>query len=175
MSSFPFSFSFGTPYRIVVGITAATLLVAGCDARIPSGAQREAEERNAREAVFRFQFKNNASGLRNGADVYCLEIWQGGADPVDPDEPMLRRLSEGPALVRKSSSCDSGELGVFDKATGTRGLVLRTGKIDWVSGDELQVEGGYYEGPLSASANLYRLKKVNGAWVVVGDEQTAIA
>jgi hypothetical protein len=35
--------------------------------------------------------------------------------------------------------------------------------------------GGYYEANLSASGNVYRLKKINGKWVVVADEMKWIA
>lgn len=168
------------PARIqTVALTAITLLLAGCKPQIPTGSQREGEERDAREAVFRHQFKGNASGLTGGAGVYCLEIEQAApvntTKLVDPDDQLMRRFDAGPTLVRKSSSCESGELGVFDKETGIRGLMLQTGTIDWVSGDELQVEGGYYEGPLSASRNLYRLKKVRGTWVVVQDTLALIS
>ena len=34
---------------------------------------------------------------------------------------------------------------------------------------EVEVAGGYYEGGLSASGNVYRLKRVDGGWKVIED------
>gem|GEM_PF-3393868 len=53
--------------------------------------------------------------------------------------------------------------------TGERGLLFDLGEIRWISDDTVEIDGGYYEGGLSASGNTYFLKKKTGKWIVERD------
>ena len=133
------------------------------------------EELDIREATFRYQFANNASGQQQRAGSYYLAI-PAGRKSGDPDDAFLKRFAGNKPPVKKQSDCDpSGEKGVVDKQTGERGVEFRTGKIKWVSDTEVQVSGGYYEAGESSSGNVYYLKKVNGKWTVTKDEMLLIS
>jgi hypothetical protein len=67
------------------------------------------------------------------------------------------------------------ELGVSRGSASGRGLIFTVGDIKWVSATEVEVAGGYYEGGLSASGNVYRLKSVEGGWKVVEDKMEWIS
>jgi len=154
---------------LVVGVTAIAFSL-GIGSPWPEGEAREAEEMNLREAVLRYQMRHNASSQRSGAKVYCLTIAR-----LDPDDAFLRRFASHEVPVRKASDCNASERGVFDKATGAMGLELHAGTVTWFSGNEATVQGGYYEASLSASRNVYRLKKNGNGWAVVEDRLTVIA
>jgi len=128
---------------------------------------RAAAEDDIREATFRYQFQHNASGLQQKADVYFLSLSEKDTDPGD--EFLKRFVNHKPPVKKVSSSV--GRLGgVRDKDTGGKGLIFRVGGIKWVNETEAEVNGGYYEGGLSASGNTYFLKKQDGKWVVTRDE-----
>ena len=133
------------------------------------------DELDIREATFRYQFVRNASGQKQNAGVYCLAIVANGKE-TDPDEAFIRRFEGNTPVVKKASDCSQsrGE-GVTDKATGKRGLIFRTEAITWTSETEARVEGGYYEGGLSASGNTYYLRKAAGKWIVDRDTMHWIA
>ena len=118
-----------------------------------------------REAVFRHMFQKNASSLRQSAAVYCLSIAGG-----DPGDAFMSRFGKHQPPVKKASECVVSEAhGVLDKATSARGLIFRVVKIEQTGDAKATVEGGYYEGNMSASGNIYTLEKMNGVWRVVGD------
>lgn len=129
---------------------------------VPAGDERAAEESDVREAVLRYQFHHNASSQRANARVFCVTV--GGQDP---DYDFLQRFAGGGVPVRKASDCNVSEQGVVDKATGVQGLKLAAGKVEWITGGEVRVDGGYYEASLSASGNTYRLRKQAKGWTVV--------
>ena len=135
-----------------------------------------AEEWDIREATFRYQFRKNASGQQQAAKVYCLELAVDGKR-ADPDDAFLKRFAGNKPPVKKGSECGmSAEQGVvIDKETGASGLIFNTGDIQWVSDTEVEVSGGYYEASLSASGNVYSLKKVNGIWTVIKEKMTWIS
>lgn len=124
-----------------------------------------------REATFRYQFRNNASGLQQRATVYFLVL----RDPqtrqwLDPGEALLRQFKNHPPRIAKMSEAKrSGSDGVSDKQTGERGLIFIVGKIRWLASDRVDVEGGYYEAGESSSGNIYHLRKKDGKWEVVND------
>ncbi|WP_457351580.1 hypothetical protein [Roseateles sp. P5_D6] len=130
----------------------------------PQGDEREAEELNVYEAVLRYQFLYNASAQRADAKVYCLTVAR-----LDPDDAFLRRFAGHHVPVKNASACNINGHGVFDRATGALGLELHVDTVTWVSGQEVTVSGGYFEGSLSASSNVYRLRKKDHRWTVVGD------
>ena len=119
-----------------------------------------------REAVFRYQFEHNASGLQKKAACYFLEI-----DRKDPAAEFLKRFEGHTPPVKPASACvRSAAEGVKDKETGGRGLVFRQATIRWINDNEVEVEGGYYEGGLSASGNTYKAGRKDGKWVVASDK-----
>ncbi len=126
------------------------------------------QEDNIREAVFRYQFKNNASAFQDKTEVYFLSIGAG-----DPGDPFMRRFEGHSPVVKKASEAvvSSAEVtGVRDKKTGQRGLIFKQGTIEWIEDNQVKVEGGYYEAGLSASGNTYSVVKENDTWVVTNSE-----
>lgn len=135
-------------------------------------------EDDIREAVFRYQFRHNYSGLQSDAKAYYLAIRDGWASPSgssgdwrDPAPWFMKRFGGNRPVVRSVSECtaDPGR-GVRDKRTDERGLVFVVGRITFISETEAEVEGGYYEGGVSASGIRYRVVKRNDRWVVTGDK-----
>jgi hypothetical protein len=117
------------------------------------------------EVSFRYMFSNNASGQQKSAGVYCLAV--GGEDPA---AEFLARFAGFHPPIRKASDCTASiEEGVLEKATGVRGLQFRIDEIRNKTSTTAEVIGGYYEGGLSSSGNVYFLEKKDGLWVVVRD------
>lgn len=127
---------------------------------------RAVQEDNIREAVFRHQFGNNASGQKQGAKVYFLSLgWK-----TDPSDEFMARFAGNTPPVKKVSEADSSAMkGVHDKKTGESGLIFNVGKITWKSDTEATANGGYYKAGLSASGNTYTLEKKDGVWTVTKD------
>jgi hypothetical protein len=128
-----------------------------------------------REAIFRYQFSNNYSGQQQSARVYFIGIYIPGDSTrqgyyADPSDELMARFRGNTPSVKKASQCTQSIYGVFDKETGERGLLFRVESIRQLSGDEVEVEGGYFEAGLSASGNIYTVRRIGGRWVVVKDE-----
>jgi hypothetical protein len=124
------------------------------------------QEEDIRETVFRYQFDHNASALQKSATAYCLSFGVKDADP--PDEFMKRFSGFKPAVV-KASMCRP-VYGVVSKHILKSRVFFRVSSIKWISDAEVRVDGGYYEGSLSASGNTYTVKMENGKWEVTNDE-----
>ena len=138
--------------------------------RSPSpGPERDKQEDNIKEAVFRYQFVHNASGLQQKAGVYFLSLWGVGEDGKDPSDDFMRRFAGHTPPVKKFSRA-SFEDGLKDEETGARGLIFRVTVIKWITGSRVEVGGGYYEGQVSSSGNTYYVEKRDGKWVVVRDK-----
>lgn len=136
---------------------------------IPLASPTADAEEDVREAVFRWQFENNASGLQQAAQVYFLAL--GSGDQYDdPSTELLERFAENDPPVRpvSLSTADPGA-GVVDVETGDIGLIFRIATISWTSDTAADVTGGYYEAGLSASGNTYTVEFVDGEWTVVDD------
>jgi hypothetical protein len=142
-----------------------TVLVGAC---APGAApQPHGDETTAiQEAVFRYQFGHNASSRQQSADYYCLGV----KDRKDPPQELMERFVCHLPVVVPVSECGADvEFGVSRGSASGRGLIFTVGDIKWVSATEVEVAGGYYEGGLSASGNVYRLKRVEGGWKVIED------
>jgi hypothetical protein len=126
-----------------------------------------------REAVFRYQFQHNASGQQGNAQVYFLGIQGTGESDqvhyVDPPDELMARFAGNVPPVKRRSECTYSQDGVFDKHSGARGLLFWLGAAEEIGTDEVQVYGGYFEAGLSASGNIYTLRRISGRWVVVKD------
>ena len=137
-------------------------------------------EDQVRESVFRYQFEHNESGQQQSAGIYFLSVmtqndstgyWMNG----DPGNDLLQHFVDHVPVVKPYSKCTTSVNGVFDRVTGERGLVFYVGALRWVADDQLEVDGGYFEGGLSASGNTYYLQRINGQWTVVKDVMHCIA
>jgi hypothetical protein len=134
-----------------------------CLAELPNNA---AQELDIREATFRYQFGKNASYQQQGAKNYYLAV-ESGDKQTDPDDAFMKRFTGNNPPVKKVSECDAWpDKGVVDMKTGEQGIIFKTGAIKWLSDNEVEVSGGYYENGLSASGNTYYLKRVDGKWKV---------
>lgn len=131
--------------------------------RIPLS--REKQEDDIRETVFRYQFKHNASALQHNAKVFFLALDNGS----DPNDKFIERFKSNEPPVMKVSKSRVISKGVEDKRTGGAGLIFRVTTIKWITDDEVEVTGGYYEGTQSASGNLYRVVRDGTGWKVKTD------
>jgi len=61
-----------------------------------------------------------------------------------------------------------------DRKSG-KNLFFRVQKVDWRKDGEVWVRGGYYEGNLSSSIELFQVVNENGKWVVKGARMEAIS
>jgi hypothetical protein len=154
-------------------VKAAALLLtlclpaAGCAASPPEAAtaaspSRAAAEPEILEAVFRYQFDHNASGVQKRAQRYCLSV----AGEKPPDAELLHRFEGNQPPVVAADRCD--------KSSG-KDLFFRVSKIEWIKDGEVWVRGGYFEGNLSASLERYRVLLKDGRWVVEGAQMEAIS
>lgn len=104
------------------------------------------------EAIFRYQFEHNASGLQQNAAAYCLSL---GRDRPVP-ESLLGRFANHRPRVHGEPDCPSGE-GI---------LTFHVKSVKWLSDDEVEAIGGYHEGNLSSSTESFRAAREAGRWVV---------
>lgn len=123
---------------------------------------RAAQEDNIREAVFRYVFLHNASGLQQDARVFCLSV--NGYDPSDMF--MFRFRNEKPRVLRSSECVKGGWSGVRDRETGEEGLLFELTDVYWYSDDEVYVDGIYYSAPLSAAGYSWRVLQERSGWIV---------
>lgn len=129
-----------------------------------------------REAVFRHLFTHNESSVKDRALVYFLAIDEGGGKRRDPSPALMAQFARQRPRVEPVSRADiSFEKGAVHRDTGERGLVFRVSANKRVSDDVVEVEGGYYEGNLSASGNLFRVERKAGVWIVTDEKMQWIA
>jgi hypothetical protein len=153
----------------VVAAMVALAITSGCAGK-QSPASRDDD---LREAIFRYQFQHNHSGIQQQAAVYCLSVSEKATDPTDA---FTKRFEGNTPPVKKVSECSaSADKGVSDKATGGHGLIFRIGAITWRSSTEATAQGGYYEGGVSASGNVYQVRRQGSAWIVTEDKQLWIS
>ena len=114
---------------------------------------REVSEPDILEAVFRYQFEHNASGIQDKAEKYCLAITGG----EKPSAEFLRRFEGNRPPVVAADQCD--------RRSG-RNLFFQAKIESWESDSEAVVRGGYYEGNLSSSRETFRVVWEDGRWVV---------
>lgn len=123
---------------------------------------RAAAEEDIAEAVFRYQFDHNASGIQKQAARYCLSL------PGDrsPGEAFLQRFAGSQPPVASAEECER---------VGGKNLFFRVQKFDWRKDNEVWVRGGYYEGNLSSSVEAFQVVRQNGRWVVKGARMEMIS
>jgi hypothetical protein len=151
-------------WAIVCVLFAASLLAGrGADQ------ERAAQVDDIREATFRYMFEHNGSSQPQKPKAYYLAIAD-GQRRYDPTESFMKRFTGHKPAVKRVSECTtwSATHGARDKKTGDDGLIARVGEIRWKGDKEVEVAGGYDEGPLSGLGYLYRLTKTNATWQVTG-------
>jgi len=139
---------------------AVLAVLIGCskpqDAKIKSEQQ---ENLDICEAVFRYQFENNASAVQQKAKAYFLEIFQ-----KDPSPEFLARFNGHNPPVKKGAEFAIGE-----------GLKFRVDSIERIDKNTVRVSGGYYEANLSSSGNIYTVVRKKGSWSIQKDEMQWIS
>lgn len=127
-----------------------------------SSPTRAAAEQDIAEAVFRYQFGHNASGIQKKAARYCLSL------PGDrsPDDAFLQRFAGHQPPVASAEECER---------VGGKNLYFRVQRYDWRKDDEVWVRGGYYEGNLSSSVESFQVVRRDGRWTVKGARMEAIS
>ncbi|MFZ0952766.1 MAG: hypothetical protein WAN17_10905 [Candidatus Sulfotelmatobacter sp.] len=131
------------------------------------------QEDDVREAVFRYQFDHNASGLQKSAHAYCLAL---GDNDDDPSGDFMKHFAHNKPPVRKASACHiASSSALVDSRTGKSALLFRITKITRISDTEYRVNGGYYEGNVSSSGNNYTVRKDGEGWSVTEDGTMVIS
>jgi hypothetical protein len=132
---------------------------------------RSVYEDDVLEAVFRYQFSHDSSGLQGRARVFFLSVYD-----HDPSSNLMERFQGHEPPVRRVSDCEhsdeargSSAIWVVDSNTGEPGLIYRVERIMWLTDAEAEVTGGYYAGGRAASGNLYRVVREGEEWVVKKD------
>ena len=153
---------------LVLSVFAVLAATFGCTADpVPASSNsvpstRAAAEDDIAEAVFRYQFDHNASAVQKGAEKHCLSF------PGErmPSAEFLKRFEGDRTPVFAADRCE--------RRSG-KSLFFRIQRLDWHGDDEVWVRGGYWEGNLSSSIELYRVLKEKGKWVVKGARMEAIS
>jgi hypothetical protein len=147
-----------------IAILCLMLFVGACasGAPPPPAQDRFAAQDEILEAVFRYQFQHNASSLQSKADRYCLTLPQ----DQNPGEEFLHRFAGSQPPVVSAGECN--------RKRG-RDLFFRVQNLDWRSDQEVWVRGGYWEGNLSSSVEMYQVLRKNGKWTVAGSRMEAIS
>ena len=122
------------------------------------------------EAVFRYQFEHNASGVKTNAAAYFISIK--GQDITDA---FMKKFEGHQPPVKRASESASKSNGVVDPTTGMPAVVFGIEQIRLMSPEEAIVEGGYFEGGLSSSGNTFTVRRENGKWVVTQDKMNWIS
>ena len=143
--------------------------------RAPAVAQQTQEDA-IREAVFRYQFAHDASGLQKSVKVFFISV-----DGKDPSAQFLARFRGSKPEVRKQSESrynPQRRTAIFrteDRKTGELGLIFSVDRIAFDSPSQALVEGGYYSGGLASAEHRYLVVRQKGKWVVKKDEITMIS
>ena len=122
--------------------------------RVKPAIARSSDETAIYEAVFRHQFGRNASATPQSATAFFIEI--AGSDP--PDAFLARFRGETPQVKKASLALMGKHAAVIDRGKRGFALLFTAEKIRWVTNDVVEVSGGYAEGDLGPSGNIYRLR-----------------
>jgi hypothetical protein len=154
-------------------------------------ANQKAEEWAIRRAIFLHQTK--AEGRKRcflraqfTRPAEPLHFSHGSQIPDPPREPVMEDVFIPDALfeelraagrrVAPASECDVSRKGVKDRKTGEDGCsVLIVGDICFLNATEAEVTGGWWRSPERAASYTYVLKKIDGVWVVTGEQMTAVS
>lgn len=127
------------------------LLIGACVITVFTAFDREASKHHVSEAFFRHIFKNNQSGKQQNAKAYFLEI-----EKKDPSRKLLAEFKNHSPPVKKGSE--------FKRISG--GILFRIDSYKWY-GNIVVIDGGYYEGYLSASWHTSVWIQIAGVWILM--------
>jgi hypothetical protein len=124
------------------------------------------------EAVFRYQFEHNSSGVsQQSLDYFFLSLGTCGRDDRDPSNEFLARFAgHVPPVEPWSAAYPDKWMGAFHRKDRGRGILLRLSGIRWVDEHTIELEGGHQHSNRNGSGNTYRVKHRNGEWSVVSAE-----
>jgi hypothetical protein len=147
-----------------ISLLVLPLALAACASAgpVPSSEAQSAATSDIAEAVFRYQFRHNASSLQERADRYCLSL----PGERSPDAAFLQRFDGNTPPVLGVEEC---------RRKSGKNLLFRVQRLDWRSDDEVWVSGGYWEGNLSSSGESYRVRRKDGKWGVDGARMETIS
>jgi hypothetical protein len=156
------TFEMNTPTVLLLALSLAGCASSSTATSSPAAPSHTAAEPEIFEAVFRYQFDHNASGIQKQAERYCLSL----PGEKSPDAVFLQRFAGHQPPVLTADECE--------RRSG-KSLFFRINKLDWHRDNEVWVRGGYFEGNLSSSIESYRVLFKNGKWVVEGARMEAIS
>ncbi len=139
--------------------TAAGLLV--LSACVQGGETTHCGDRNdLLKSVFLFQFDNNHSSLKGRADAYYIAI----EGDQDPGTGLLNRFAGHSPPVKALSKADRSTGRITNPENGKAALIFRIRKLEFESPTTATINGGYFEGPLSASFITMKAECRTGSW-----------
>jgi hypothetical protein len=123
-----------------------------------SPTKRVAQEDDVREAIFRFQLKDQTG-------IIFLQI-----DHRDPSDSFMKRFADIKLPIKKGSAIAKpdrrSQRRIYDRSTGKTGVALWVGKFTWSSDQSAVVDGGYYCRNLCAGRGDFYVTLKGGRWVV---------
>jgi hypothetical protein len=97
----------------------------------------------------------------------------------DPSEEFIRKFKNIPRTIKPASKGhyvkEPFPGWLRDTDTNDRVVQFYVGQIDWKSGSEVEVGGGYYCGGLCAAHYVFKLKKAANKWIVASSELKVIS
>lgn len=111
------------------------------------------------EATFRYQFRHNHSGQQENAKAYYLTFLN-----QDPSLAVLARFKNHSPPVLEGS-----------RFAVRKGIQFKIDVIRCPHPPKVQVWGGYYEGDLSSSIEVYTVEHRQGQWMVTGADLQSIS
>ncbi|NIM06827.1 MAG: hypothetical protein GTO55_09825 [Armatimonadetes bacterium] len=128
--------------------------------------QRQMREADINELIFRDQFKELPSNLREKVSFFFLSL-----DGKDPSDEFMKRFEGNDPPVKKESECvvsslEGGQVQIKDKETDEEGVKFRVHVIFWKTPEKGEVEVSYYASGQPASTRLYRISRDGDKWIV---------
>jgi hypothetical protein len=118
------------------------------------------------EAVFRYLFTHNQSGLQQKAKSYHLCFGPQGEKQKDPTSALLARFQNHRPPVKSCSTFNPKP---------HNALAFHIARVDWTDSTHAEVTAGYYEANLSSAESLFLVERKNGEWQVTGAALQTIA
>ena len=160
---------------IIFNIFSISILVWSCtidNGGLSISEINESIEDEIYKTVFKYQFEHNDSGQQQNTNIYFLSIMTysdsaGRLIHSDPNDNILNYFIDNQPPVKRFSKCKRSISGVFDIDTNERGLLFYISEIKWISSNQIEVKGGYFESGISSAGYTYYVKYLNGEWVVI--------
>lgn len=133
---------------------------------------------NIQEAVFKYVFQNNESGIKTKASTYCISV---SKRDQDPNLRFMERFKLHLPPVKPASSCyfkrvTGDPIGILvDKTTEKPALLFYIEAVDVKRKQRAVVQGGYMAGSADAAATTYFLEKKRNKWMVIKEKLKAIS